>query len=66
MFIDPDNKRTKALIKWYVNEKDKGTTFNSVTGGVGPSSLNGVNGGNFNSGDGSARPDNFKLADELI
>ena len=43
MFIDPDNKRTKELLKWYTLSKDKGINFNSVTGGVGPTTLGGLN-----------------------
>ena len=69
MFIDPDNKRTRELLKWYAHSKDKGTNFNSVTGGIGPSTLGGVstaNGAHGVVGGGGERPDNFKLAEELI
>lgn len=69
MFIDPENKRTRELLKWFENSKEKGTNFSSVTGGVGPSSMGGTNITNSAHGLGSGsaeRPDNFKLADELI
>ena len=49
--------------------KDKGISFNSVTGGVGPTSLGGLNSANGAHGVvgvNGERPDNFKLADELI
>ena len=69
MFIDPENMRTRELQKWYLISKDKGISFNSVTGGVGPTSLGGLNtanGAHGIVGVNGERPDNFKLADELI
>ena len=53
------------MLKWYESEKSKGTVFNSVTGGLGPTVVGGAAGAT-NGIDGAARPDNFKLADELI
>ena len=66
MFIDPDNKRTRELLKWYGNTRDKAMNFNSVTGGVGPTTLSGISTTVGATGISIERPDNFKLADELI
>jgi hypothetical protein len=71
MFIDPEHKRAKELQTWYENI-DKSEQFNSITGGV--NGLNGLSGGTLGAnGNGSMngqitgeRPDNFKLAEELI
>ena len=65
MFIDPENKRTKELLKWHANWKGD-VNFSSVTGGVGPAAGGALGGPNTNGIGGADRQDNFVLADELI
>ena len=71
MFIDPEHKRARELRNWYEIHKGKNVPLSSVTinasiitGGIGNCATNGGVGGPI--GPGGERPDNFKLAEELI
>ena len=71
MFIDPEHKRARELHNWYELHKSKNLSLSSVTinsglitNGIGASAANGGLGGPV--GPGGDRPDNFKLAEELI
>ena len=71
MFIDPEHKRARELRNWYELHKGKNLSLNSVTinsglitNGIGINAANGGLGGP--AGPGGDRPDNFKLAEELI
>ena len=71
MFIDPEHKRARELHNWYELHKGKNLSLSSVTinsglitNGIGISAATGGLGGPV--GPGGDRPDNFKLAEELI
>lgn len=71
MFIDPEHKRARELRSWYEIHKGKNLILSSVTinssiitSSIGLSTTNGGLSGSI--GPGGERPDNFKLAEELI